>query len=107
SDLGANPYELLLAALGCCTSMTLRMYANHKKIALHDITVELMHHRVHVDDCNTCEQQDKLVDKIERSITLSGDLDDKQRARLIEIANLCPVHKTLENQIHIETKESR
>lgn len=107
SDLGANPYELLLAALGCCTSMTLRMYANHKKIALHDITVELMHHRIHVDDCNTCEQQEKLVDKIERTITLIGDLDDKQRARLIEIANLCPVHKTLENQIHIETKESR
>ncbi len=106
-DLGVNPYELLLAALGCCTSMTLRMYASHKKIALHGIEVELMHHRIHADDCNTCDKQDKLIDKIERIITLTGDLDDKQRARLIEIANMCPVHKTLENQIHIETKETR
>ncbi|MDP1558514.1 MAG: alpha/beta fold hydrolase [Nitrosomonas sp.] len=107
NDRGVNPYELLLAALGCCTSMTLRRYANHKKIQLQDIEVELMHDRVHADDCGSCEEQDQLIDKITRSITLTGDLDEKQRARLIEIAKLCPVHKTLVNQIQIETRESR
>lgn len=106
NDLGANPYELLLAALGCCTSMTLRMYANHKEISLQDIEVKLMHHRIHADDCEFCDEQDQSIDKITRLITLTGNLSNKQRARLIEIANRCPVHKTLENQIHIETKES-
>ena len=105
-DLGANPYELLLAALGSCTSMTLRMYAKHKKLDLQEITVELAHDRIHTQDCDQCEKQGQLLDKITRTITLTGQLDDTQRARLIEIADKCPVHKTLTNQIHIETTES-
>lgn len=106
SDLGANPYELLLAALGSCTSMTMRMYANHKKIDLHDIEVELSHSRIHADDCEACEKQAQMIDKISCIITLTGNLDEAQRARLLEIADKCPVHKTLTNQIHIDTKES-
>ncbi len=107
NDLGANPYELLLAALGSCTSMTLRMYANHKKIDLRDIEVELFHDRIHAEDCETCEKQDQMIDKISRIITLTGNLDEEQRIRLLEIADKCPVHKTLTNQIHIETRETR
>jgi uncharacterized OsmC-like protein/pimeloyl-ACP methyl ester carboxylesterase len=103
ADLGANPYELLLAALGSCTSMTLRLYANHKQIVLQDIEVELHHNRIHAEDCASCEDQAPLVDQITRVIKLTGNLDDQQRSRLLEIANLCPVHKTLENQINIKT----
>lgn len=106
SDLGANPYELLLAALGSCTSMTMRMYANHKNIDLHDIEVELSHSRIHAEDCEGCEKQAQMIDKISRIITLTGNLDEAQRTRLLEIAEKCPVHKTLTNQIHIETRES-
>lgn len=103
ADLGFNPYELLLAALGSCTSMTLRMYANHKQIDLQEIKVTLHHQRIHADDCARCEKQVPLVDKITRVIQLTGQLDEKQRARLLEIANQCPVHKTLQNQIQVET----
>lgn len=105
-NLGVNPYELLLAALGSCTSMTLRMYANHKKIDLSDIVVELIHDRVHAEDCENCEEQDQMIDKISRTITLRGNLDEAQRIRLLEIADRCPIHRTLTNQIHIETKEA-
>ncbi|MBK7491440.1 MAG: alpha/beta fold hydrolase [Nitrosomonas sp.] len=103
ADLGFNPYELLLAALGSCTSMTLRMYANHKQIDLQDITVELHHSRIHADDCSGCEKQKTRIDVITRTIQLHGNLSDQQRARLLEIANQCPVHKTLQNKIRIDT----
>lgn len=103
SDLGFNPYELLLAALGSCTSMTLRMYANHKQIDLQDIQVELQHDRIHAEDCADCEKQKTQIDVLTRSIRLTGDLSDQQRARLLEIANKCPVHKTLQNKIQIDT----
>ncbi|MDV6347335.1 alpha/beta fold hydrolase [Nitrosomonas sp. Is35] len=103
ADLGLNPYELLLAALGSCTSMTLRMYANHKQIDLQDITVELHHSRIHAEDCNGCEKQKTQIDVITRAIQLSGNLSDQQRTRLLEIANQCPVHKTLQSKIRIET----
>lgn len=103
SDLGLNPYELLLAALGSCTSMTLRMYANHKQIDLHDIRVELHHSRVHADDCMECEQQKTFIDILTRTIQLAGNLNDQQRNRLLEIANQCPVHKTLQGKIRIDT----
>ncbi|SDW27544.1 bifunctional alpha/beta hydrolase/OsmC family protein [Nitrosomonas oligotropha] len=103
ADLGFNPYELLLAALGSCTSMTLRMYANHKQIDLQDITVELHHSRVHAEDCSGCEKQKTQIDVITRTIQLHGNLSDQQRARLLEIANQCPVHKTLQNKIRIDT----
>jgi putative redox protein len=102
ADLGLNPYELLLAALGSCTSMTLRMYANHKQMDLQDIVVKLHHSRVHAEDCAGCEKQ-MLLDVMTRSIQLTGNLSDQQRIRLLEIANQCPVHKTLQNKIRIET----
>jgi len=103
ADLGPNPYELLLAALGSCTSMTLRMYATHKQIDLQDIEVVLQHSRIHAEDCAACEQPASLVDRITRVIKLTGNLDDRQRSRLLEIANQCPVHKTLRSRIHIDT----
>lgn len=106
ANLGPNPYELLLAALGSCTSMTLRMYANHKKLDLQDIEVELHHSKIHAKDCESCEEQESLIDQITRTITLTGQLNNQQRERLLEIADKCPVHKTLENQINIVTEIS-
>lgn len=103
SDLGLNPYELLLAALGSCTSMTLRMYANHKQIDVQDIQVELQHSRIHAEDCADCEKQTTQIDLLTRNIRLTGNLSDQQRTRLLEIANKCPVHKTLQNKIRINT----
>ena len=104
-DLGPDPYEHLLAALGACTSMTLRMYANRKNLALDDIEVQLNHQRSHAEDCEDCESKSKFVDVIERNITLKGDLTDAQRKRLMEIADRCPVHLTMENNPKIVTKE--
>jgi uncharacterized OsmC-like protein len=98
---GAGPYDLLLMALGACTSMTLRMYANRKNMPLDDIEVRLKHHRVHAEDCDDCE---KNIDEISRSITLVGALDEEQRQRLLEIADHCPVHRTLENNPRIVTE---
>lgn len=104
-DLGPDPYEHLLAGLGACTSMTLRMYANLKKLPLEDIKVELNHQRNHLEDCEDCEGSKKYIDVIERNITLKGDLTQDQRKRLMEIANRCPVHLTMENNPQIMTKE--
>jgi putative redox protein len=104
SNLGPDPYEHLLAALGSCTSMTIRMYANHKKLNLTNVDVRLQHSRVHAQDCEDCESElTGKVDVLERWITLEGDLTEKQRARLLQIADRCPVHKTLEGDIHIRT----
>ncbi|MCE7913142.1 MAG: OsmC family protein [Nitrosomonas sp. PRO4] len=103
ANLGLNPYELLLAALGSCTSMTLRMYANHKQLDLQAVQVKLHHSRIHAEDCANCEEQTPLIDRITRSIQLTGNLNDQQRTRLLEIANQCPVHKTLKNRIQVET----
>ena len=98
SDLGMTPYDLLLAALGTCTSMTLRMYAQRKKIALNEIEVTLDHSRVHADDCATCDDQAGKVDQIRRLIRIDGDLTPEQRSRMLEIADMCPVHRTMLNQ---------
>lgn len=98
SDLGPSPYELLLMSLGACTSMTLRMYANHKKLPLEDVQIRLRHERVHAEDCIDCEQK---LQRITRSIRLVGDLDAAQRQRLLEIADRCPVHRTLESDPQI------
>lgn len=102
-DLGPNPYEYLLAALGTCTSMTVRMYANRKQIALDNIRVQLKHSRIHAEDCLACESQQGMVDRIDKTITLEGNLTQEQKDRLLEIADKCPVHKTLLNEILIET----
>lgn len=102
-DAGPTPYDLLLAALGTCTSMTVRMYANRKGWPLEKIAVTLRHFRVHADDCADCETRTGMVDHIDREIELSGDLDDQQRDRLLLIAERCPVHQTLTSEIHVAT----
>lgn len=101
---GANPYEFLLAALGTCTSMTLRMYADMKKLPLERVAVTLRHRKIHAQDCAECETRDGKVDEIERVIVLEGPLSDEQRTRLLEIANKCPVHRTLTSEIRIVSR---
>lgn len=104
SDLGPSPYELLSASLGACTGMTLRMYADHKKWPLREVRVHLQHQKIHSKDCEACEDDAKKIDQIERVIELEGDLSRKQKERLIEIANKCPVHKTLHTPTEVVTK---
>jgi putative redox protein len=103
TDTGATPYDLLLAALGSCTSMTLAMYARRKGWPLERVTVRLRHSRVHAEDCAACEAQDAKLTVIDREIALEGALGDEQRARLLAIANRCPVHLTLTSRIDIRT----
>ena len=104
TDLGPNPYELLLAALGSCTSMTVAMYARRKRWPLEDVAIRLRHARIHAADCEECETKEGLLDRIEREIELKGPLSEDQRARLLEIANKCPVHRTLRSEIDIRTR---
>ena len=99
-----TPYDLLLAALGSCTSMTVAMYARRKRWPLERVTVQLRHARVHGEDCVACETQDRKLTLIERDIQLDGPLDDDQRARLLAIATRCPVHLTLTSKIDIRTR---
>jgi putative redox protein len=102
---GPTPYDLVLAGLGACTSMTLRMYADHKGLPLERVSVPLKHSRIHAADCETCETKQGKVDRIERVLTLTGELDADQRKRLLEIADKCPVHRTLTSEIDIRTME--
>jgi len=104
SDAGPDPYELLLSALGSCTNMTLRMYADRKEWPLKEIRVALTHSKNYPNDCVNCEQPAAKLDRIERRITLIGELSAEQRQRLLEIANLCPVHKSLTSRIDIQTE---
>jgi len=101
-DLGPSPYELLLAALGACTSMTLQMYAGRKNWPLEEVRITLTFDRVHAGDAEDCEEPSKKIERIKRNIELIGPLDDGQRKRLIEIAGKCPVHKTLQTPPTIE-----
>ncbi|TDO18674.1 putative redox protein [Mycobacterium sp. BK086] len=102
-DAGPTPYDLLLAGLGACTSMTVRMYANKKGWPLERVEVRLRHTRIHAEDCAECETEKGMISHIDRSITLVGDLDDDQRERLMAIAERCPVHQTLTSEINIST----
>ncbi|MFT5111425.1 MAG: putative OsmC-like protein/alpha/beta superfamily hydrolase [Parasphingorhabdus sp.] len=104
SNLGPDPYEHLLAALGTCTSMTIRMYANRRKWPLSSVDVQVKHYREHGDDCTRCDEEHSQVDIINRRITLKGNLDEEQRNRLMEIADRCPVHRTLHGKLEIETQ---
>jgi putative redox protein len=103
-DRGPGPYELLLMALGACTSMTLRIYADRKSWPLTRTSVRLHHRKIHAEDCADCETKHGLLDHIERVIELEGPLDEAQRKRLLEIADMCPVHRTLTSEIKIETR---
>lgn len=100
---GPSPYDLLATALAGCTSMTLRLYADRKKWPLEAVTVEVNHQKVHVEDCTTCEQPSARIDVFERQIRIEGPLDEAQRARLVEIADRCPVHRTLTSEVRIRT----
>src|SRR4249919_1183217 len=104
SGSGPTPYDLLLAGLGSCTSMTIAMYARRKQWALERVTIRLRHSRIHAEDCAACETRTGTIGLIERDIELEGVLDEEQRARLLAIANRCPVHLTLTTQMHIATK---
>ncbi len=101
---GPSPYDYLLAALGACTSMTVQMYARRKKWPLETAVVRLRHEKIHAEDCEHCEEKDAKIDRFERELDLKGDLVDEQRRRLLEIAEKCPVHRTLHGDVLIETR---
>jgi uncharacterized OsmC-like protein/alpha/beta superfamily hydrolase len=104
TDSGPGPYDFLLAGLGACTAMTLRLYAARKKWPLENAHVTLRHAKIHAEDCAECETKTGMLDRIERVVRLDGPLDAEQKARLMEIADKCPVHRTLTSEIRIETR---
>ena len=103
TDAGPTPYDFLLTALGSCTGMTLRMYADRKDWPLEEARVHLSHEKVHATDCDHCDVEDGKIDRIQRQIELTGDLTPEQRERLLEIANKCPVHRTLHSEIDVQS----
>ena len=105
-DSGPSPYDLLLAALGACTSMTVRLYADLKQIPLNRTQVQLRHEKIYAKDCAECETKEGKIDHIERAITFEGDMTAEQRTRLLEIADKCPVHRTLKSEVDIRTTEA-
>jgi putative redox protein len=105
ADSGPTPYDLLLAGLGACTAITVRMYADRKGWPLRQTTVRLRHQRIHAKDCASCETTLGQLDQIERELQFEGELTDEQRARLMDIAERCPVHRTLESEVLVSTVE--
>jgi len=104
SDTGPTPYDYLIAALGACTSMTLRMYADRKQWPLEEIVVRLKHEKTHAKDCRQCDKATEGMDRIEREIEVTGPLTPEQKGRLLKISDRCPVHRTLTSKIHIESR---
>src|SRR5476651_1542879 len=102
-DTGPGPYDFVLAGLGACTSMTVRLYADRKSLPLERVTVTLKHSKIHAEDCADCETRAGMLDQIDRSIAMEGALDAEARKKLMEIADKCPVHRTLTSEIHIVT----
>ncbi|HET7286924.1 MAG TPA: OsmC family protein [Pyrinomonadaceae bacterium] len=106
TDEGPSPYELLLAALGACTAMTLKMYVERKNLPITDVEVSLTFDRIHIDDCESCVKEERLNDQevqhISRLIYVTGDVTEEQKERLLYIAGRCPVHVTLHSNPHVE-----
>jgi putative redox protein len=105
-NTGPGPYDLLLAALGACTSMTVRLYADLKQIPLKRTQVRLHHEKIHAVDCAECETKEGKIDRIDRTISFEGELSAEERKRLLEIADKCPVHRTLKSEVDIRTVEA-
>lgn len=104
TNLGPTPYDLLSAALATCTTMTLKMYATHKKLEMDSVTVKVRHGKVHAEDCSDCESSKGKIDEFQRELSFEGNLDEAERARLLEIADKCPVHRTLHSEIKVRTR---
>ncbi len=100
-NLGPTPYDLLCGALGACTGMTLRMYADRKAWPMEAVEVRLRHEKIHADDCADCETKEGKIDQITRELVIYGELSDEQKQRLVEIADRCPVHRTLHSEIKV------
>ena len=104
TDTGPSPYDLLLASLGTCTSMTISFYARRRGWPLESVTVSLHHSKIHAIDCAECETKEGKIDRIQREIHLTGPLTDEQRSKLMEIADRCPIHQTLTSEINIRSR---
>lgn len=104
TDAAPTPYDYLLAGLGACTSMTVALYARRKQWPLEDVKVSLHHSRIHAKDCEDCETKNGLLDHIDMKVELTGPLSEEQRAKLLEIAGKCPVHRTLKSEIKVKVR---